>query len=187
MVAYNKHMQHIYIVRHGQTRDNAYKIVSGSHETPLTELGREQAAQAGEHAKGLNVDLIVASPLGRAQTTAKIIADVIGYPPGDIVTMPELSERDLGKLEGTSYATNPRLNGNFPAVEHIVGVEPLAQFHSRVQHALRQLMHDKKHHCILVVSHFGVGHMLRTIVEGKKPIHMYDQPHLNNGAIYPLL
>lgn len=180
-------MQHIYIVRHGQSKDNAHKIVSGTHETPLSELGREQARAAGQHARGLSIDLIVASPLGRAQQTAKIIAEQIGYPEEDIITIPELAERDLGKLEGTSYAKNPRLNGNFPAVEHIMGVEKLDPFYNRVQHALRQILSYKKHQQILVVCHVGVGRMLRTIVANHKPLSMYDQPKLENGTIYPLI
>lgn len=166
---------------------NAHKIVSGVRETPLSELGCEQATQAGQHAKALDIDLIVVSPLGRAQQTAKIIAAQISYPADDIVTIPELTERALGNLEGTSYASNPRLDGNFPAVEHIQGVEPLTLFHARVQHALRQLLHDKKHYTILAVTHIGVIRMLKTIVENQKPVQMYDQPHITNGQIYPLL
>jgi ribonuclease H / adenosylcobalamin/alpha-ribazole phosphatase len=180
-------MQRMYMVRHGQSKDNAHKIVSGTHETPLSELGKEQARAAGRHARGLAIDLIVASPLERAQHTARIIAEETGYPATDIVTIPEFSERDLGKLEGTSYAQNPRLNGNFPAVEHIVGVEKLPHFNHRVEHGLRQLLHDKQHKTILIVCHVGVGRMLRVVTAGKKPLELYDQPKLENGVIYPLL
>lgn len=180
-------MQRLFMVRHGQSQDNAHKIVSGTHETPLSELGREQARAAGQHARALSIDLIVASPLGRAQQTAKIIAEQIGYPESDILTLPELAERDLGKLEGTSYAKNPRLNGNFPAVEHIIGVEKLPHFHARVQHALRHILHDKKHQNVLIVSHVGVGRMLRVVASGKEPFALYDQMKPENGVIYPLL
>jgi uncharacterized phosphatase len=180
-------MQRIYLMRHGQSNDNAHKIVSGSTETPLTELGKEQARTAGEHAKALAIDLIVCSPMGRARQTAKIVAKEIGYPEEDITVMPELAERELGKLEGTSYAKNERLNGNFPAVDYILGVEPLPHFYARVQHALREVLHDKKHHSVLIVSHQGVGRMLRTIAHDKKPHDMYKQEHLTNGMLYPLL
>jgi broad specificity phosphatase PhoE len=180
-------MQRIYLVRHGQSVDNAHKRVSGSTECDLTELGQQQAKAAAQHAKGLNIDLIVRSPMRRAKQTAEIIAKEIGYPVDEIKTIPELAERNLGKLEGTSYASNERLNGNFPAVEHIQGVEPIAHFYSRAQHALRELLHDKKHHNILIVSHLGMGRMLRTVAQGKKPIAMYDQARLENAALYPLL
>lgn len=180
-------MQRIYMVRHGQSQDNAHKIVSGTHETKLSELGMQQAHNAGDHARALQIDLIVSSPMQRAQQTAEIIARELAYPASDIITLPELAERHLGKLEGASYAQNPRLNGNFPAVEHIQGVEKLPVFHTRVQHALRQILAHKQSKAILIVCHVNVGRMLRTIAEGKKPFGMYDQTKLENGKIYPLL
>jgi uncharacterized phosphatase len=180
-------MQRIYLLRHGQSNDNAHKIVSGSTETPLTELGKQQAKTAGEDARALGIDLIVCSPMGRAKQTAKIVAKEIDYPADDIEIMEEFAERDLGNLEGHSYAKNERLNGNFPAVDFILGVEPLPQFYSRVQHGLREILKRKKYHCVLIVSHQGVGRMLRTVAHGKKPHDVYDQIHLNNGTLYPLL
>lgn len=175
------------MVRHGQSKDNAHKIVSGTHETELSQLGTQQAHDAGDHARALQIDLIISSPMKRAQQTAHIIAEEIAYPATDIITMPELAERGLGKLEGTSYAQNPRLNGNFPAVEHIQGVEKLPVFHARIQHALRQILGYKKNQSILIVCHVNVGRMLRTVAGGKKPLAMYDQTKLENGKIYPLL
>ncbi|HSE61913.1 MAG TPA: histidine phosphatase family protein [Candidatus Saccharimonadales bacterium] len=180
-------MQRIYLLRHGQSQNNAHKIVSGLTETPLTELGKQQAETAGVMARALDIDLIVCSPLGRAKETAKLVAKQIGYPESEIKVMKGLAERELGNLEGMSYAKNERLNGNFPAVEHIYGVEPLPQFYSRVQHALRRILQDKTHHTVLIVSHQGVGRMLRTIAEGKPPHAMYDQTHLANATLYPLL
>jgi uncharacterized phosphatase len=180
-------MQRIYLLRHGQSNDNAHKIVSGSTETPLTELGKQQAKTAGEMARALDIDLIVCSPMGRAKQTAKLVAKEIGYPAEDIKIMKDFAERDLGELEGHSYAKNERLNGNFPAVDYILGVEPLPHFYSRVQHGLRKILANKKHHSVLIVSHQGVGRMLRTVAHGKKPHDVYEQIHLNNGTLYPLL
>jgi uncharacterized phosphatase len=177
---------HIFMMRHGQSSDNAHKLVSGDRETPLTELGKHQAKLAAKKAAGLTIDLIVCSPLGRAQQTAHIVANELGLPASSIVTVQELRERDLGELEGHSYAKNERLNGNFPAVDHIRGVEPLPYFYSRVQHALREIMHLPKHKTILIVCHFNVGRMLKVVVQGKKPHDLYSEQRLENGTIYPL-
>ncbi len=175
------------MVRHGQSKDNAHKLVSGDRETTLTELGKEQAKIAGRKAKDLKIDLIVCSPLERAQQTARIIAGELDMPRSSILTLQELRERDLGDLEGHSYAKNERLNGNFPAVEHIQGVEPLTYFHSRVQHGLRQVMQQEQHQNILIVCHFIVGRMLRVITRDKKPHTIYDEPRLDNGKIYTIV
>lgn len=177
---------HIYLMRHGQTVDNAHKLVSGDRETPLSELGKHQAKLAGQKAAQLGVDQIVCSPLGRAQETAAIVAEAIGYPNAGITTIAQLRERHLGVLEGISFARNERLNGNFPAVEHIHGVEPLNHFHTRVQHALRQIMQDKKHHTVLVVCHGGVVRMLQVVAAGRPAAAVYGLPHIQNAAIYKL-
>lgn len=174
-------------MRHGQSLDNANKLVSGNRETPLTELGKYQAKLAARRSKKLPIDLIVCSPLGRAKQTASIMADILDYPEASILMLDELRERDLGDLEGVSYAKNERLNGNFPAVEHIRGVEPLDRLHARVQHAMRLIMQDKKHRCVLVVCHFIVGRMLRVVAEGKEPQAIYEEPRLENATIYPLI
>jgi probable phosphoglycerate mutase len=173
-------------MRHGQSLDNANKLVSGNRETPLTQIGKHQAKLVASKTKKLSIDRIVCSPLGRAKETARIIADALDYPDSSILTLDELRERDLGDLEGFSYAKNERLNGNFPAVEHIRGVEPLDRLHARVQHALRLIMQDKKHHNVLIVCHFIVGRMLRVVAEGKKPESIYEEPRIENATIYQL-
>ncbi len=178
---------HIYMVRHGQSNDNAHKLVSGDRETELTELGKRQAKQAGKKAKELSIDVIICSPLTRAQQTAHIITDELDMSPAHIITLQDLRERDLGDLEGRSYAKNDRLNGNFPAVEHIHGVEPLNYFHARVQNGLRDILREHSTQNVLIVAHFIVGRMLRVVVEGRKAHAIYDEPRLENGVIYPLI
>ncbi len=67
----------IYLVRHGQTIFNAAARWQGQVDSPLTALGLRQAAAAGATLrKTITSDDIVlfSSPLGRAHSTAKIIA-----------------------------------------------------------------------------------------------------------------
>ncbi len=72
-------MKEIYLVRHGESEGNA-----GTHYqnefTPLTELGRAQAAQMAERAARLKPEALLASTMIRAQQTAEIISDRIGLP-----------------------------------------------------------------------------------------------------------
>lgn len=180
-------MQQIYVVRHGQSQANAHKVVAGSQESPLTELGKEQARLAGEHLLGLGIDHIVCSPMGRAQETAKIIAKVIGFPPSKIVINDNLRERTLGELESASYAHNPRHNGNYPDAETFAGVEPIAYLHGRVQSALRDVIKDTRHKNVLIVCHMNIGRMLGAIAAGYPPLGMYDVPRFQNGEVRALL
>lgn len=73
--------------------------VCGRTEAQLTDLGRAQAAQVGEEAARAGVNVILASPMDRAQETAAIIAQKVGVP---VLTEPLLIEQDFGTFEGRS-------------------------------------------------------------------------------------
>lgn len=64
----------VHLVRHGRVENPTgviYGRLPGFH---LSELGRRQAEEAAEHLSGSDVALVVASPLERAQQTARAIA-----------------------------------------------------------------------------------------------------------------
>lgn len=178
-------MQQIFIARHGQSMANAQQIIAGQQESDLSELGKRQVQQLAEAAMNYHVDMIVSSPMKRALHSAEIIAEHIGYSLDDIHVIPELIERQLGKLEGKQYRDTPYGNGNTVAAEDVPDIEPIDAFYERVKHAL-EAMHELHGKHILVVCHNGTGRMLRTVYSGGKPIEMYDQPRLENAAILPL-
>lgn len=99
----------IHLVRHGEVENPKgiiYGRLPGFH---LSERGRRQAAAAADRLKGANVGAIWASPLERAQETARFIADAHGL---EIKTDDRLLE-SLNSFEGvgkTAYALlrNPR-------------------------------------------------------------------------------
>lgn len=64
------------LIRHG----NAVRINGDYFHAPLTDLGREQAAQTGQYfsAPENHLDALYSSPLRRTQETAKIIGEKIG-------------------------------------------------------------------------------------------------------------
>lgn len=67
------------LLRHGQIRQHKEKIFLGQTDVPLSDLGRQQAAEAGKRLKseGLNTNRIYTSDLSRALETAQIVADII--------------------------------------------------------------------------------------------------------------
>ena len=69
-------MKRLYLLRHGQTEFNVKKLVQGRCDSPLTDLGRQQAGAAAAWLKAYNVipDKVVSSPLGRAMDTASLVA-----------------------------------------------------------------------------------------------------------------
>ena len=64
----------LFIVRHGETMENANNCLVGRLNTSLTEKGIDQAKQVSEYFKDKNIDLIVSSPLDRCKKTAEIIS-----------------------------------------------------------------------------------------------------------------
>ena len=96
-------MSVLYLVRHGQSEWNRIGRIQGRSESPLTELGRQQAAALGRLLRSILPDPglgIVASPLSRAFETAKIIAGELGRAAGDVRTDDRINDFDVGVLAG---------------------------------------------------------------------------------------
>lgn len=65
----------LYIFRHGQTDGNVRNIVQGAGvDIELNETGRRQAERLTAELKGEGLDVIYASPMKRADETARIVA-----------------------------------------------------------------------------------------------------------------
>lgn len=86
------------VVRHAQAESNAKNIwdFMSDPDNHLTDLGKDQAMQAGQQLQDQTVDVIIASPILRVQETAKIIAEKIGYDPEKIITDPRVIEWQVG-------------------------------------------------------------------------------------------
>ncbi len=86
------------VVRHAQAESNAKNTwdFMGDPNNHLTDIGKDQAMQAGQQLQGQTVDVIIASPILRVQETAKIIAEQIGYDPEKIITDKRVIEWQVG-------------------------------------------------------------------------------------------
>ena len=90
-------MTELYLVRHGQTVDNAARIMQGQTHGQLNALGVAQAKALAGKMADVHIDAFVASDLKRAVDTAEIIALPHGMP---VETTPLLRERDWGSFTG---------------------------------------------------------------------------------------
>ena len=84
-------------LRHGETNWNASGRSQGRTDVPLNPRGLAQAHDAARLLVNHGIRNIVASPLGRAQATARIVGDVLGLAIG---TEPDLQEASFGQQEG---------------------------------------------------------------------------------------
>lgn len=166
-------MKKLYFVRHGLSEMNIAGIWSGTTETPLSDVGKEQALTAGEAVKSLQIDTIVCSTLGRAVETAQIIADQIDYPLSNITQSKLLIERHFGVLEGTPYNADHD-------IDSVEGIEPTETLFARARVALdwvNTLSGDN----ILIVSHGSTGRALRHVNDPTIPFH--GAGHFKNAEV----
>ena len=80
-------MTDLYLVRHGETVDNANKIMQGQTQGELNTKGIEQARTVAKNLASEHFDAIVSSDLKRSFDTASIIAEPHGL---TVITTPLL-------------------------------------------------------------------------------------------------
>ncbi len=90
------------LVRHGQIEANLSKVWHGSTDSPLTELGHDQARRVGAFLARAyaGAAALYTSPLRRCRDTAAAIASRLDLEPR---AEPGLAEYGIGELEGTPY------------------------------------------------------------------------------------
>lgn len=87
----------LYLVRHGETVDNANRIMQGQTQGELNDKGRSQAREVAEEMAGTHIDAFVSSDLKRAYDTCVAIAGPHGL---GVSTTSLLRERDWGGFTG---------------------------------------------------------------------------------------
>jgi broad specificity phosphatase PhoE len=93
------------LVRHGETDWNRDGRWQGQSDTPLNEVGRQQAVRVAEELDG--IDVVYSSDLARARETAEIVAERLGL---DVELDERLRERSFGAWEGK---TGPEIEAEF--------------------------------------------------------------------------
>ncbi|MCH8927964.1 MAG: histidine phosphatase family protein [Candidatus Marinimicrobia bacterium] len=151
---------HLYITRHGQTKENVSGILQGRTPGNLNEKGFEQARLLGEALRNKDITAIHSSDLDRAIDTALIISDLIGA-----VLVPEssLRERNLGILEGKSwdeYFKAQEKSGLSHLEYKPEGGESILDIQIRVKPILLDLTNGHQRGNILIMGHGGLNTIL---------------------------
>jgi probable phosphoglycerate mutase len=153
-------MTRLIVWRHGNTDWNATDRVQGQTDTPLNDLGREQAEAAAPLLAGFHPDAIVASDLRRAADTAATLAALTGLP---VRTDPRLRERSYGKWQGLTMAEVaerfPTEHARWRAGEQPLGcdVETLDDLGKRVGQALQEAADEVPGGTVVVATHGGAA------------------------------
>ena len=152
----------LYIFRHGQTDGNVRNIVQGAGvDIELNETGRRQAERLAAELKGEGLDVIYASPMKRADETARIVAAAAGVP---VIPMPGLEEVHFGEAEGMLSEDAHRIYGDvFEVINNeghprrfdvcLPGGESIRQSTERGMKALREIAARADVPVVGVVTH----------------------------------
>ncbi len=172
-------MSKIYYIRHGQSEANLQQIFAGSRiDSPLTELGRQQAkaASADIKARGLKFDHVYVSPLARAQETCQIILQAINHKDTPI-TDKRLKEYDMGSRTGS-----PNI-GYLSAVELQKSdeAESAADFRLRVKTFMDEV--SALEGTVLICAHSFVLRMIQTIIDDAEPTTFCDIQQAKNATL----
>ena len=154
----------VYIVRHGQSEANRDHLCGGQTDSPLTELGISQAAEAKRLLSDVHFDAVYSSDLQRAAKTAEVIW---GSPVPKNQQLFDLRERSFGELEGQHddkwMALSKRFDemyGSLPLEErwqhsyadYIEGNGPLIK---RFTASLQKIAQSHQGETVLVCTHGG--------------------------------
>jgi broad specificity phosphatase PhoE len=145
------------LARHGETDWNRGRRWQGHADRPLTERGREQAADLAARLAEISLDAVYSSDLRRARDTALAVADSQGI---DLIELPDLREVNVGSWEGlTREEAEHRFPDGFRRWR-AGGTgwddgETYAEMSRRVLAAVDRLAADNDGGRVLIVSHGG--------------------------------
>ncbi|MDD4923912.1 MAG: histidine phosphatase family protein [Dehalococcoidales bacterium] len=151
-------MLKIMLVRHGETDWNRVKRVQGgSSDTPLNDIGREQAKGLASLLEGEKIKAVYSSPLQRAVFTAKEIAALHNI---SVKTSPALREIEAGELEGILSADLGKRFSDYlfdgDKMVKIPGGESLSDVQQRSWDLIKKLCAEYDECTIVLVSHYFV-------------------------------
>lgn len=175
-------MKKLYLLRHGQTEFNVKKLVQGRCDSPLTDLGRQQAGMAAAWLKahGVVPDKVVSSPLGRAMDTASLVACELLGPDAAAEPCEGIIERCYGSFEEGPHGALP--TDVWDPGEDLVpfGGEGSQALQERMVDALTNIMGSEGIETLLAVSH---GSASRQFIKAAAPEGFKLPAKLPNCAI----
>lgn len=151
----------LFIIRHGETNENAQGIVQGWTDTALNEKGLAQAAEAADNFNQ-DIEAIFSSDLQRATQTAEEFRK--HYPTLPYFEDLRIRERDFGDAAGT-HRDNHDWEHFWSAKDttKIPNAETLNEFNDRIRDFLEYLK-TKDYSKVLIVAHGGVLNQVHKIL-----------------------
>lgn len=177
------------LVRHGRTAWNDDGRYQGRSDPPLAPVGVAEAVAVAECLRGEEVSAIVASPLGRARATARVIAEGLGVTRIGIDR--RLIEIAYGAWEGlrqsdirARWPDQLRSWKREPAAMLFPSGESLAQLRARVRDFIRDAAGSRCRGAgsLLAVTHAGPIRIV-TLEARERPLGEFRRIEVGPGSI----
>ena len=150
----------LYIIRHGETEQNADGLLQGKTGGNLNTKGIEQARLTGLELRNKGITAIHSSNLDRALDTALIISDLIE---AVLILENQLRERNLGNLEEKKwddYVQAQQASGQSHEEFKPEGGESLLEMPIRLKPFLEEISGPYQRTNLLIVGHNALNSVL---------------------------
>ncbi|KAA9297505.1 MULTISPECIES: histidine phosphatase family protein [Aerococcus] len=170
----------LYLMRHGQTLFNQLNRIQGACDSPLTDLGREQAQKVYDYfqEEGIDFQAVYSSTQERACDTTEIVVPQTNY-----IRKKGLKEWNFGLYEGASeYLNPPHKEGEESYGDYFLdyGGESVDQVAERMTETITEVMDTAgQEEKVLCVSHGGA--MYAFYLKWRKQTD--QRPHFSNCCI----
>lgn len=169
-MVYNGHVRKVntmtkfYLVRHGQTVFNVKGRIQGWCDSPLTELGIQQAKELGENLKVFPFDICFCSTSERAIDTAHYILENRNI---EIVPTKQLKEQCFGDFEAEKVEDVFKNGVQYPDGYRFCGGENFSDVIDRFFNELKKIALQYPDANILIVSHgSAIKHIVNSLCSG---------------------
>lgn len=167
------------VVRHGQTIENAERIVQGQLPGTLSELGIQQAEEVAEKLKDQKFDDAWSSDLLRCVKTGEHILKY--HPDLKLNLTPALREQNFGTYQGKPGPIDwANYKGNLLS-KRLPSGETLKEVYMRVINFLNYLFEESPGRKILIVTHGGPIRTIISSYEGIPLVETFKEEQPNVG------
>jgi broad specificity phosphatase PhoE len=182
----------VYFTRHGESVNNVadrHMQITPENGDSLSERGWEQARGLGRRLEGEGLELIVASPMTRAQETAQGIAEVLGLPIETDEDLYEVRQSDAFYASSPDFGDTGTLSWMPTADPSYAppGAESFADVVARVRRVQERLAEIASERRVVAVSHHNFLHFFLGVTffgDDYTPAMMrglYQAGHANTG------
>lgn len=158
------------LIRHGETTWNQERRYQGQQDSPLSELGLEQAEKTAAYLRQPSIDAIYTSDLLRAKVTAEVIGRPHGLSPIEDERLREIS---FGVWEGLTRA---EVQAKYPQIfadrfrdtqnVRVPGGELPGEVVDRLMDFVSDLVSKHGNHRVACISHGGSLRLLLAALLG---------------------